>query len=294
MTPQIIEQAKKVSIIDYLYSLGQKPTRVTKEYSLFFSPFRNERTPSFSVTHLKYRDYGTGQSGDIIDLVMNLRNIPFQGAVEQLTGCCVETIQSYPIEMQNHKKLMVKSIKPLRSKFLIDYWQSRGIDSVISKKTLNEIHYSNAKSDFVSSCWYNTKGGIELRGCGNFKCAIGIKSHTVFSNGSDRVWIFEGMADYLTALQMRQNKGIFDLQESVIILNSVSTLTMELLNYISTFNNAYSFLDNDEAGEKALVKLTSNVSVNTKIKNISKELYPNHKDLNTYYQWQISNRVVKP
>ena len=44
-----IEQAKGLDIVDYLSEAGHLPQKVSGNHYWYYSPFRNERTPSFKV-----------------------------------------------------------------------------------------------------------------------------------------------------------------------------------------------------------------------------------------------------
>ena len=72
------------------------------------SPFRNEGTPSFGVSlrgpHFRWKDFGSGDSGDIIDLCMKLHGATLAEAIEafeQMLG--IESGTNRSAKGSNHK-----------------------------------------------------------------------------------------------------------------------------------------------------------------------------------------------
>ena len=78
---------KHVLITDYLASRGIQPHIEQRGQFLYFSPLRDERTPSFWVDPQKnlFNDFGnTKHGGDIIRLVQLLEKCDFVSAVKHL------------------------------------------------------------------------------------------------------------------------------------------------------------------------------------------------------------------
>lgn len=66
------KEANNISIKDYLNSLGIQPAKEKGSYGMYRSPLREDNTPSFKVDYNAnlWCDYGTGEGGTLIDLVM--------------------------------------------------------------------------------------------------------------------------------------------------------------------------------------------------------------------------------
>ena len=66
------KEANNISIKDYLNSLGIQPVTEKGNYGMYRSPLREDNTPSFKVDYNAnlWCDYGTGEGGTLIDLVM--------------------------------------------------------------------------------------------------------------------------------------------------------------------------------------------------------------------------------
>lgn len=81
-----IQNIKQISITDYLQQQGYSPARVQGIHFWYCSPLRNENTPSFKVNteRNQWYDFGTGEHGDIIDLVYALQYCTISKAIELL------------------------------------------------------------------------------------------------------------------------------------------------------------------------------------------------------------------
>jgi hypothetical protein len=69
-----IEDAKKISIVDYLNSLGYSPVKQQGNGLWYKSPLREEHEASFKVNTERnlWYDYGAGKGGNIIALAKEL------------------------------------------------------------------------------------------------------------------------------------------------------------------------------------------------------------------------------
>ena len=69
-------EIQKLHILDYLQANGHQPVKIKFGSAWYHSPLRQERTPSFKVDlnrNLWY-DFGTGEGGNLFNLVMKLCN----------------------------------------------------------------------------------------------------------------------------------------------------------------------------------------------------------------------------
>ena len=81
----MIQIIKRLSIRTYLAERGLRPTKDNPRYGLYLSPLRKEHTPSFKVDYVQnlWYDFGLGEGGSIIDLVMRLERCDFVQAVRE-------------------------------------------------------------------------------------------------------------------------------------------------------------------------------------------------------------------
>lgn len=81
-----IKELNRIPIKDYLAGRGLHPKRDKGYYGMYFSPFRIEKTPSLKVDFDKnlWIDFGSGEEGTLIDMVMKLQGCSFKEAAEKL------------------------------------------------------------------------------------------------------------------------------------------------------------------------------------------------------------------
>lgn len=83
-----LHDIKQIPIVDYLAQTGYKP-KLTKGVNYWYcSPLRSELTPSFKVNveRNQWYDLGTGDHGDIIDLVCALQHCSTVEAMRWLSA----------------------------------------------------------------------------------------------------------------------------------------------------------------------------------------------------------------
>ena len=81
-----ISELKRIGIRGYLARRGVLPKRERGRYGMYLSPLRDEKAASFKVDYDRnlWFDFGSGEGGSIIDLVMNMEGCGFAEAVEKL------------------------------------------------------------------------------------------------------------------------------------------------------------------------------------------------------------------
>ena len=279
IAPEELTRIKAFPIVEFLASLGRYPVRRSPKEYCYFSPFRNEGTPSFYVNIEKnlFNDFGES-GGDIIQLVMKLEKISFQAAVERLCSWCPGEVAAFgvgPTATPGSKPgIEITSVGPISHPALIQYIENRGIPFFLAADYLKEVHYLNNGKHFFSIGFQNDLGGFELRNK-TFQGSIspkGISTYLVPS--SKAVSLFEGFFDFLSALVYF---GVSRPRQSCIILNSVSNLN-SAFDSLSGYQKVFSYLDTDKAGKEACEKLSKNGFPVIDQSSI----YQGHNDLNDY------------
>ena len=283
---QIKELKQKVRIENYLRGKGIYPTSKSGNYFMYHSPLRNDSTPSFGVNPTKntFNDLGSNDKGNIIELIMRMERMSFVDACQYLDSQDLmnnnnENPNYYYSLSQNPnneiKNYEVTAVKDLQHPALIRYVESRKITLNTAFSYLKEIHYKNAKGQFFGVGYQNDSGGYVSRSK-TMKKPInlgqtGIKTFAIV--GSRNVSIFEGMFDFLSAIEHFKSRP----RCTAIILNSVTNLSkaMPLLERAETI---YSYLDNDDAGKKATQKMRD---AGLKVQDQS-NIYEGCKDFNEY------------
>lgn len=270
LSSQQIQQLKAIPITEYLASLGYYPDRQAGSELQYYSPIRDESTPSFFVNPDKnvFQDFG-GEKGDIIRLVSLINESGFVQSCQILQSWTPQEIESVSPQNRNadcpqtltqnkpSTSQCIRLIKAiaLKNTALIRYAESRCIPFLLAAKYCKEIHYENRGKKYFALGFKSDKGGYELRnriGSKDFKSCIGPKGiTTIVVPGSTAVSVFEGFFDFLAALVYF---NVDESQNSVVILNSTSNLK-SAFSVLSGYPQIFSYLDNDAAGAKAFEDL---------------------------------------
>lgn len=296
-----IHDAKAIPIAQILSQLDIHPKRTTPHRLLYLSPVRLEKTPSFCV-YLKtnrWHDYGDGRGGDPVDLVCAYLKFcreacTVSDALRWINNMGVAPYQFRPIErdqdtIPDAPRLVLKTRKPIGHLGLIHYLEKRGIPLAIAHRHLTQIYVrnQNTQKSFFALGFANEEGGYELRNP-FFKGCLGAKAIS-FIRGTepkpDSIHLFEGFMDYLSAVaQLNGNR----FKADTIVTNSLSCLK-QALPYIQNYGyrTAYTWLDNDLAGEKATAALAEFFKTQSELSHLPmNKFYAPHKDVNAWHMHQ--------
>jgi hypothetical protein len=155
---------------------------------------------------------------------------------------------------------------------LLTYLNERSINIDIARLHCKEVHYCVNGKPYFAVGFRNDNGGYELRNRYFKGCTS--KDITTIKAGNNTAQLFEGFMDYLSFLTM---KNWQQSKADVIILNSLTNLA-KAKNSLTGYGSIAIFLDNDEAGKRAVQELKSyypNVTDQS-------EFYAKHKDPNEY------------
>jgi len=297
-------QIKSIKITDYLYSKGIQTKQIKGTDYWYISPIREEKTPSFKVNNdlNVWYDYGTGEGGNIIDLIMKMYNL--NSVTEVLSHFNNSNYQqkiipqnipqlhsnSFSFDQQRESVstgITILKVLPLTNRALLEYLINRRIDLDIAKQHCKEVYYSVGDKRYFAIGFQNESGGYELRnkyfkGCTSKDISLYQpnqvnqldKLKQSNSNNTEACLVFEGFMDYLSYLTLKKtNKPIVD----TVILNSVSNLS-KAISFIQSHPKVYTYLDNDEAGRNTteFLSKTCYALVDKSVK------YAGYKDLNEY------------
>ena len=279
-----IQHIKQIAITDYMQQQGYAPTRVQGIHYWYCSPLRNERTPSFKVNTERnlWYDFGTGEHGDIIDLVCALHRCTISEAIWLLSGAKQVAHQGFSFggERKNfERKLEILSTQPLSNPNLLRYLALRAIPLSVAQAYCSEVLFRNMKRTYYSIGFVNDTGGWEIRNS-YFKGCIAPKAITTIRKGTNCLKIFEGFIDFLSWQTLNPSS-----KSDAIVLNSLALLP-RIKEQIAGYQEVESFLDNDDAGRKSFAVL----------KQIFPQIvdgaarYRKHKDLN---EWLVSKSQLK-
>ena len=279
-----IQRIKQIAITDYLQQQGYAPARVQGIHYWYYSPLRNEGTPSFKVNteRNQWYDFGSGEHGDIIDLVCALHRCTISEAIRLLSGAKQVAHQEFSFGGErkiSERKLEILSAQPLTNPYLLRYFAERGISLSIANRYCSEIRYNNTNRTYYAIGFANDAGGWEIRSP-YFKGCIAPKAITTIIKATDVLQIFEGFMDFLSWQTLNPSSTC-----DTIVLNSLALLP-RIQEKIKGYKQVESFLDNDDAGRKSF--------------EVLKQFYPHvidgsvrygaHKDLN---EWLVALSKVK-
>lgn len=280
---------KRYSIVEYLEKKGIRPVRRTPAYAMYRSPLREETRPSFKVDTEKnlWIDYAEGRGGSIIDLCMRLeghtlseairrlgQNAPVNGTYSFLNDFVPNNSQ--PVMAVNGARRLIEISDTLPSHFQEYLTKVRCINLEKAMPFLKCISYEVRGRHYQAIGFANLSGGYELRDNKTFKGTIAPKDITpIFTDRAEPVCIFEGFMDFLSFLSMKE-----EITNHCLVMNSVSNVA-RTIRYLNDrhLTNIRAFLDNDEAGRRAVQDFIK-AGFHVEDMNIH---YKDFKDLNEYH-----------
>lgn len=273
----------KFPIRDYLAAQGIRPAKDNPRYGFYLSPLREERTPSFKVDYGQnlWYDFGLGEGGTLIDLVMRMERCEAGEAMRQLE----RHIDRMPVFSftgknpvpQRSPSIIVEKVRLLENPALLDYLMERGIDLDTARGHCSEVHYRVAGKSYFAIGFRNDAGGWELRNRYFKGCTS--KAPTTRRGDYPTCLVFEGFMDYLSFLTFKRNPTP---PHNIVVLNSVTNLA-KALPFIASHEQVYAYLDNDDAGRKATDELKK------ACRNLSDQSihYRPYNDLNDYLRSRL-------
>jgi len=280
-------EAKNINmypIREYLAGLDVYPVKDRGYYGMYHSPFREDNNASMKVDFNKnlWIDYGSNEGGTLIDLVMRIENCTNGEAMRKLEQY-LSGIPSFSFHENNtasdkkekESTIQINDVQEITHSALIQYLKERNIDPGLANSYCREVHYSVNGRDYFAIGFQNNSGGWVLRNK-SFKACTSMDVKTYFNSesGKDACLVFEGFMDFLSYLTMKREN---EPKHDAIVLNSTVNLS-KVINELSAYKSIQAFLDNDEAGRRAIQNLHS---VCKKVIDQSMH-YTNHKDLNDY------------
>ena len=288
-----IKQAKKVDLIEFLEKLGYKEAKRRGKEHWYLSPIRTENTPSFKVNSEtnEWYDYGMQEGGDIIDLCKHIYNVrsvsealaTIAREVPTLSNRAQRIKNSVPTRQESFEMRNIQYVS-LSHTALLSYLIKRKIDIHIARVYCCEIHYDIRNKHYFGIAFRNRNGGFEVRNQ-YFKGCVGHKDISYFRMNSEhiqeRCLVFEGFMNYLSFLTLQHRKIVQLLLGEYcdyVVLNSVNNIK-KAIEVLKPYKYVHCFLDNDEAGVKALEIIKSEA----KAEIINEAgLYSAYNDLNDY------------
>ena len=285
------KEANNISIKDYLNSLGIQPVTEKGSYGMYRSPLREDNTPSFKVDYNAnlWCDYGTGEGGTLIDLVMKQNGCNAYGAICRLEQDDTTSFSFHGKDLperdtkrQAASPIEIRRIQPLQNPALMRYLQERGISPGTAAPYVQEMYYRIGGKPYFALAFRNDSGGYELRNP-RFKGSTSKDITHIRQQGEPRekCLVFEGFMDYLSFLTLRMKNcpTMPDLdRQDYVILNSTANVP-KAIDVLFPYKRIHCMLDNDEAGFRATQAIALEYSY--RVRDFS-DNYRGYSDLNDY------------
>jgi hypothetical protein len=278
-------EIRNISIEKYLKQLNISPQKETEHAGMYHSPFREDVNASLKVDYSLnlWYDFGTGEGGSIIDLVMKMENCSFREAVNNLEKGSFSFHRN--INLTNSESaISVQNILPITHPKLIAWVRERQISLKLANLYCREIHYRIRDKNYFSVGFGNDKGGYELSNSPNFKCCISPKEITTFKACQNICLVFEGFWDFLSYLTLQK---IEKSKHDTVVLNSTANVS-KASDFLKSHKEIYCYLDNDESGRKA----TETIKSVCRSVNDRSVLYPKYKDLNDFLRGKLKENIT--
>lgn len=216
MAKENLEELKRMNLIYFLEGLGFKPHWQSGERAMFLSPLREEGNPSFYVQRSSdgswtWKDWGTGEYGDIIKFVQAYYRVDFKEALRRLRSS-PEPLRSSVIEVRHgnqapktsewakefYRKEIIK-MKGQKSKIVQKYFLDNRVRYYSEMKCILARDRKEGKLYVGIPIPYPLKmRGLELREIGgNSKKTWGKKTLWLLSRDSPRILVTESIMDAL-------------------------------------------------------------------------------------------------
>ena len=274
-----VSEAKEIDIVHFLADLGYEPSKIRNNDHWYFSPLRDEKTPSFKVNRKlnRWYDHGLGKGGNLVDFAILYHGCTVSELLQNLSGNL--SLQKPSIqqsitrpEPENQIKILGDFI--LSSTALLRYLQQRRIPIDIADRYCREVRYELNGKVYYGIGFKNDLGGFEIRNP-YFKASSSPKGITTIDNSAGEVIVFEGFTDFLSfkATHQQDPEDRFDF----VVLNSVSFFETAR-PFLENHNTIRLYLDRDTTGQNCSRYA---LSLSSKYKDES-SLYQNHKDFNDW------------
>lgn len=295
-----IAQANAIPLSKILESLGHQPKRKTAGEAYYLSPLRTEKTASFKVDNRLnlWIDFGADEGGDVVRFVC--RHLEESGEDSTVSDALRWIANMHP-SMTSYEAMprgKVVAFRPalkllhtnvIGNPALIKWISGRGISPQLAGLYLTQANIRNVKQgfNFLALALKHENDGYELMNGYGFKGSINGKSISFIRGAAPngRVHVFEGTFDYLSALTYAKKNRF---EDDTIILNSVSNLKIAI-GYIQTnpYNTVMSWLDNDEAGNKATAAIQEIAKEKGWRINPQNSIYAGHNDVNDWHRAKL-------
>jgi len=267
----------QLDLVDFLSSLGIDAVKIRGNSYWYFSPFRNEKTPSFKVNRKlnRWYDFGEAKGSSVVDFGIRYFNCSVSDLLRKFsTGELLQNVAHKPASEVDagDDHIEIKNISVISSPSLLHYLEERRIPLNVAHKFCSEVHFGVGKKNYFAVGFQNDLGGFELRNK-YFKGSSSPKGTTLFHNTDSRkINVFEGSFDFLSYQVLMENQAGWS---NYLVLNSLSFFE-KALPVMEQFDHVNLFLNNDAAGNR----VTDFAIKNGPKYRDERKLFADYKDVN--------------
>lgn len=297
-----------IPIRDILAVFGKRTDR--SRSGLFFSPFREEKDPSFRVFSDSnvWHDFGTGESGGVIALVSRLKGCSESDAWDFLAGlstACIEPVRpvvdSTTAARRTSSAVTIDRLTSgVKKASLKEYiCSTRCIPEQIVSRYCFEACYHTSRDrsrSFTAIAFPNNSGGYVLRSPSAKICTKSdittVGTDGVFTRdvSSGKAIVFEGFMDFLSWIALCE---LVNPSMDVCVLNSTVNWR-KAEPWLLLHSEIFFCLDNDNAGRGVLSDMAGSLgksSPDIVLRDCS-SMYGDSKDFNEYLMTQHSTEII--
>ena len=274
-----VSEAKEIDIVHFLADLGYEPSKIRNNDHWYFSPLRDEKTPSFKVNRKlnRWYDHGLGKGCNLVVFAILYHGCTVSELLQNLSGNLSlqkPSIQQSVTRPEPENQIKILGDFILSSTALLRYLQQRRIPIDIADRYCREVRYELNGKVYYGIGFKNDLGGFEIRNP-YFKASSSPKGITTIDNSAGEVIVFEGFTDFLSfkATHQQDPEDRFDF----VVLNSVSFFETAR-PFLEKHNTIRLYLDRDATGQNCS-RYALSLSSNYKDES---SLYQNHKDFNDW------------
>jgi hypothetical protein len=246
-----IREAKQTDMVQFLSKLGYEPAQIKGKNYWYFSPLRNEKTPSFKVNTKMNRwyDWGEGKGGNLVDFGTLYYRCSVADFLKKLDGSLLGIHSAkHPIDSNDEEKNRIKilTVRSITSFQLLRYLEKRRISQKIADQYCSEVTYRLNDKNYYAIGFPNNAGGYELRN-EYIKASSSPKDITFIDKGAKDLAVFEGFFNFLSYLSLYHNSE--ELFCNFLVLNFTSFFEKSL-PLMQSDSAVHLYLDNVKTGEK--------------------------------------------
>lgn len=270
---KIAEVKDQILLSDFLSKLGHEHVRKSGKELIYHSPFREDRTPSFTVDDKqgKWYDHGRGIGGNIIDLgVLVFQYTSVKDVLRRINelydghdlGYLVEKRERLMQQQQQQKVHEVIRVKSLgHNHSIMAYLENRGVaDTAIRTGLVKEVYYdfilnNGERRRYFGAGWQNHAGGWEVRS--KFaKVCIECRDMLIKEGSTGVTNLFESMMDYLSALA---DKAV-SFKDTTLVMNGLG-MEKRAIQYLrdNPAGTVNLFLDHGKGGDACTASLQDKI-----------------------------------